>query len=159
MRRALLFSSLITALVMACSAKEKAPATDEKAPVAVEKGPKATQPAQKETSQGAQKVLSARAQPIPKEGAEEPNPIEITLNLEENQRVSGVFRLPGNALDLYGFQKDGNLRLWISGKAGQENIHRGFLFGTIEGESAKGSFAISGNGGEPSIQGTWASGN
>jgi hypothetical protein len=104
-----------------------------------------------------EKILSARGIPAAEAEGGEVKPIDITINLEENQRASGVFRLAGGALDLYGFQQDGRLRLWIGGKAGDGDPRRGYLIGTIDGQTATGSFALSGNGGEPSLQGTWAS--
>ena len=95
------------------------------------------------------KKIKARAVTEPVEGTQSQS-LEITLDVKPSDQVQGTVTLEGNALSVRGTKRGDHLRLWVFGEEGDPSkVRRGYLIGTLEGDKVKGSFAISGNGGEP----------
>jgi hypothetical protein len=153
---------MLVAILTSCCAKDTGSKTEDRSParpaLSAEDSPGKASAKDASSHQREKKIVSARAFPANKGDGKDAKPIEITLRLEGEEQVSGELRLPGNPMELFGFRREGHIRLWALGKSDKaEDVQRGYLFGTIEGEQAKGSFAVSGNGGEPVLQGTWSS--
>jgi hypothetical protein len=103
------------------------------------------------------RTIEAKAVTEPAEGAE-PQSLEVVLELMPDDQVKGTLSMAGSALSVLGVKQGDQLRLWVNGDAGDTaKVRRGYLVGTLEGDAVKGAFAISGNGGESAVKGTWAS--
>jgi|GEM_PF-6324373 len=86
--------------------------------------------------------------------------MDVALDVMPDDQVRGTLTLAGKPLSVHGIKRGENLRLWVLGDEGDPAIvRRGYLLGYLKGDKVRGSFAISGNGGEPAIKGTWASVN
>ena len=84
-----------------------------------------------------------------------PTRFDVELAYTPHGKISGVAKLDGSELDLYGVMDDGQFRVWALGNVGDaEKVRRGYLIGEIQGDDVSGTFAISGNGGTPNYKGT-----
>jgi len=82
---------------------------------------------------------------------------EVSLRIGADGAVAGSISVGGERHSFVGVLDEGMLRCWIAGGEGDpERVRRGFLVGREKGGEYEGSFAISGNGGEPVIEGTWS---
>ncbi|MDJ0765750.1 MAG: hypothetical protein QNJ97_22390 [Myxococcota bacterium] len=80
----------------------------------------------------------------------------VRLVLGSAEQVSGSLRIGDSSFELSGMAQEENLRLWATSPADEQgDIKRGYLLGKKSGQGFSGRFAISGNGGKPSISGTW----
>ena len=105
------------------------------------------------------KKIRARAVTEPIEGKNVQS-FDVALQIMPSDQVEGSITLAGVDLTVRGIKRGTNLRLWVVGEEDEPSkVRRGYLIGTLEGDEVKGSFAISGNGGEPTFKGTFASAN
>ena len=81
---------------------------------------------------------------------------EINLAIDAKGGVAGTFNLAGIRLSVQGIKLKNLLRLWVYGGQGDTaKVRRGYMIGTHAKDKIEGTFAISGNGGEPVIKGSW----
>ncbi len=90
-----------------------------------------------------------------KEG-EPPEKGALALELTDTGEVKGSLLMGGIKIGLKGLKQDDVWRLWAAFETDDLTaIRRGYLLGLTEGEQVEGRFAISGNGGEPRLLGSW----
>ena len=81
----------------------------------------------------------------------------FTLTLHKTGRLNGTLSFADRSFCLTGIKEGDRLRLWASREADDVlGAQRGFLFGSAQNGGYEGVFALSGNGGEPRLGGTWS---
>lgn len=82
---------------------------------------------------------------------------DITLTLSDRGEVSGSLAIGELVLGIQGVKEGDNLRLWaVNENEDGDNVRRGFVFAQLLDGRYGGDFALSGNGGKPSLRGTWS---
>ncbi len=82
---------------------------------------------------------------------------QVALRLHKTGSINGTLSFSNRSFSLNGIKDGDTLRLWASAKGDDAvGVHRGFLFGRAQNGGYGGIFAISGNGGEPRVGGTWS---
>jgi hypothetical protein len=117
MKRCVLCPAMLVVMLTSCCAKDTGPKTEDRSParpaLSAEDSPGKASAKDASSHQREKKIVSARAFPTNKGDGGDAKPIEITLRLEGEEQVSGVLRLPGNPMELFGFRREGHLRLWV----------------------------------------------
>ncbi len=81
---------------------------------------------------------------------------DVQIKLGDGDAATGMLTIGGEQYPMSGMKQGDHLRLWIASGEGDANkVRRGYLVGVGTGKQFKGTFALSGNGGEPSLNGTW----
>jgi len=82
---------------------------------------------------------------------------DVQIEIGEGDVATGMLTVGGEQYPMRGVKQGDHLRLWIASGEGDANkVRRGYLVGVGAGKQFKGTFALSGNGGEPSLNGTWS---
>ncbi|MCP4679471.1 MAG: hypothetical protein GY854_29070 [Deltaproteobacteria bacterium] len=82
---------------------------------------------------------------------------EVEIKLGDGDEATGMLTIRGEQYAMRGVKQGDHLRLWIASDESDANkVRRGYLVGVSAGKQFKGTFALSGNGGEPSLNGTWS---
>jgi hypothetical protein len=83
-----------------------------------------------------------------------PSNFDISIEILEGGKASGSATIGEEVLSLNGEAHDGAVRLWAQGD-GKGTLRSGVFIGELAKQTASGKFALSGNGGIQSLQGTW----
>ncbi|MCP4197167.1 MAG: hypothetical protein GY762_08455 [Proteobacteria bacterium] len=114
-----------------------------------------SKPDESPTSAG-ENIITGKARYDAELGDDQPEEGRVVLLVRENGTVKGTLSLSSVSVALSGIKEGDNVRVWASPIGDSpDGMRRGFLFGRTQKGRYEGFFAISGNGGEPSLEGTW----
>jgi hypothetical protein len=89
-------------------------------------------------------------------GDDQPERGRVVLSIRENGAITGTLSFSNFSVALSGIEEGDSARVWASPTGDRvDGTHRGFLFGQVQNGRYQGFFAISGNGGDPRLEGTW----
>lgn len=81
----------------------------------------------------------------------------LSLILHKTGNLNGTLSFTNNSFSLTGIKEGDHLRIWASVEGDDAlGVRHGFLFGSAQNGDYEGFFALSGNGGEPRLEGAWS---